>query len=179
MMHSGIVAPKGVWWVPAGKQEKLWVTVAFVWCMILFLSMPFWHMVGGQNTTGVRSKVDPMTYSARTDKFVADYKVGEENGFPVVAPPAGSHVYIRAGGFTWYPQILKLKRGASYTIHLSAIDVNHGFSVFPINLNFQVVPGYDYALTMTPTEAGEYRIMCNEFCGLAHHTMVSRIIVEP
>jgi heme/copper-type cytochrome/quinol oxidase subunit 2 len=26
-------------------------------------------------------------------------------------------------------------------------------------------------------EAGDYRIICNEFCGIGHHTMVGRVIV--
>ena len=35
-LHSGIVAPSGKWWVPAGPQEKLWVSIAFGWCLVLF-----------------------------------------------------------------------------------------------------------------------------------------------
>jgi cytochrome c oxidase subunit II len=46
-----------------------------------------------------------------------------------------------------------------------------------MNINFQVVPGYDYGLRVTPTEAGDLRIVCNEFCGIGHHTMVGRVIV--
>lgn len=65
-------------------------------------------------------------------------------------------------------------------MHLSALDVNHGFNLYPMNINFQVVPGYDYGLRIRPTEAGDFRIVCNEFCGIGHHAMVGRIIVtEP
>ena len=45
------------------------------------------------------------------------------------------------------------------------------------NINFAVVPGYDYGLRVTPTAAGDFRIICNEFCGIGHHTMVGRVIV--
>ena len=62
-------------------------------------------------------------------------------------------------------------------LHLSSLDVNHGFSLYPLNINFQIIPGYDYALRVTPTEAGDFRIICNEFCGIGHHTMVGRVIV--
>jgi heme/copper-type cytochrome/quinol oxidase subunit 2 len=55
--------------------------------------------------------------------------------------------------------------------------VNHGFSLFPVNVNFQIIPGYDYALRVTPTASGDFRIICNEFCGIGHHTMVGRVIV--
>jgi cytochrome c oxidase subunit II len=60
---------------------------------------------------------------------------------------------------------------------MSSLDVNHGFSLFPLNVNFAVVPSFDYALRVTPTAAGDFRIICNEFCGIGHHTMVGRVIV--
>jgi cytochrome c oxidase subunit II len=73
--------------------------------------------------------------------------------------------------------VLKLRKGAEYTLHLSSIDVNHGFSLYPVNINFQVVPGYDYGLKIVPTESGEFGIICNEFCGIGHHMMLGRVIV--
>ena len=176
--HSGIVAPQGVWWRPAGKQEKLWVAIAFAWCMVLFAMMPFWHIRGGQNPSGIRTRVTPEAYLARVFTFVEDYKVGEENGIPLVAPPPGSDIYLLGQMWRWYPA-LELEEGASYTLHLSSIDVNHGFSLYPANINFQVVPGYDYGLSIKPNRPGEYRIVCNEFCGVSHHNMLGRIVVRP
>ena len=38
--------------------------------------------------------------------------------------------------------------------------------------------GYDHVLTITPTSAGEFSIVCNEFCGIGHHLMTGRLIVE-
>ena len=176
--HSGIVAPQGVWWRPAGKQEKLWVAIAFAWCMVLFAMMPFWHIRGGQNPSGIRTRVTPEAYLARVFTFVEDYKVGEDNGIPVVAPPPGSDVYLLGQMWLWNPA-LELEEGVSYTLHLSSLDVNHGFSLYPANINFQVVPGYDYGLSIKPNKPGEYRIVCNEFCGVSHHNMLGRIVVRP
>ncbi len=176
-MHSGIVAPKGVWWVPANYQEKRWVTISFVWCMVLFAMMPLWHLKGGQNPTGIRGTVTPADYQARVDRFISDYKVDTDHGVPVVAPPPGSDVYLLAKSWLWTP-VLKLKKGAEYTLHISSADVNHGFSLFPINVNIQVIPGYDYALRVTPNESGDFRIICNEFCGIGHHIMIGKVLVE-
>jgi hypothetical protein len=50
--------------------------------------------------------------------------------------------------------------------------------MLPLNVNIQVVPGYDYGLRVTPSESGDFRIVCNEFCGINHHVMVGRVIVE-
>ncbi len=176
-MHSGLVSPTGVWWKPVASQEKRWVLVSFIWCMVLFAMMPFWHIRGGQNPTGIRTKVDPAAYAARVERFIQEYQVGTEAGIPVVAPPPGADIYLLAHMWGWRP-VLKLKKGVQYTLHISSQDVNHGFSLFPINVNFQVVPGYDYGLRVTPNQSGDFRIICNEFCGIGHHLMIGKVIVE-
>lgn len=176
-LHSGIVSPQGNWWKPVGKQEKLWITVAFMWCMILFAMMPFWHFKGGQNPAGIRAKTTPAEFEERVKRFVNDYKVGEEKGIPVVAPPAGADIYLYGRMWMWYP-IIKLKKGVQYTLHISSLDLNHGFSLFPVNINLQIVPGYDYGLRVVPNKSGDFRILCNEFCGIGHHLMVGKILVE-
>ena len=176
MHHTGMEPATGIWWKPAHKSEKIWTGIAFAWCMVLFAMMPLWHIRGGQNPTGIRSRVEPADFQARVAEFVEEYQVGEENGIPVVEPPPGSHVYLLGRMWVWEP-VLRLQRGAQYTLHLSSIDVNHGFNLYPFNVNFQVVPGYDYGLEVTPTEAGEFSVVCNEFCGVGHHLMVGKIIV--
>lgn len=175
-VHSGLDPVPGVWWKPAHKAEKVWVAIAFAWCMVLFAMMPLWHWKGGQNPSGIRRRVDPVKFYERTMQFANTYKIGTDRGVPIVAPPPGSEVYLTGMTFQWYP-ILQLQAGATYRLHMSSLDVNHGFSLYPMNVNFQIVPGYDYALQVTPTAAGDFRIICNEFCGIGHHTMVGRVIV--
>jgi cytochrome c oxidase subunit 2 len=175
-MHTGIVSPPGIWWKPAHKSEKMWVAIAFGWCLVLFAMMPLWHLKGAQNPAGIRARVDPSAYARRANEFIATYKIGEDRGHPIVEPPPGSDIYLIGRMWAWEP-ILKLHKGVQYTLHLSSLDVNHGFGLNPVNLNFQVVPGYDYGLRVTPTEAGDFRILCNEFCGIGHHLMVGRVIV--
>lgn len=176
-MHSALVGPQGIWWTPVGPQEKRWVIVSFIWCMVLFAMMPLWHFRGGQNPTGIRARVVPSDYIARVERFNKEYKVGEESGIPVVAPPPGSDVYLLARQWSW-SSVLKLKKGTEYILHLSSADINHGFSLFPVNINIQIVPGYDYGLRITPNETGDFRIICNEFCGIGHHLMIGKVIVE-
>ena len=77
----------------------------------------------------------------------------------------------------WYPA-LRLRQRETYRIHLSALDLQHGFSLQPLNMNFQAVPGYDHVLTLTPTSTGEFTIVCNEFCGIGHSSMTGKIFFE-
>jgi len=33
-------------------------------------------------------------------------------------------------------------------------------------------------VTLTPDQAGTFGIICNEYCGIGHHTMVGKIYVK-
>jgi cytochrome c oxidase subunit 2 len=166
------------WWsTPIGKQEIVWIGIALVWCLIMFVMMPYWHIYGKQNLSNEAYQTTPAHYQVKIDEMVAKYKVGEEAGIPVVKPPAGSDVYMLGRLWQWYP-ILKLEKNQSYRLHLSSMDWNHGFSLQPVNINLQVVPGYEMVLTVTPDTAGEFTVVCNEFCGIGHHLMLGKIYVE-
>ena len=119
-VHTGLDAVPGVWWKPAHRAEKMWVAIAFAWCMVLFAMMPLWHWRGGQNPSGIRRKVEPRAFYARTVEFTKQYQVGEDRGFPIVQPPAGSDVYLTALTYQWYP-ILQLVQGEKYRLHISCL----------------------------------------------------------
>lgn len=173
-----IHSPARHWWrSPLHAEEKIWITIALVWCILITLIMPAWHIIGEQNPPQEYYRITTDDFYSLTDKFIDKYKTGEEEGIPVVEPPPNSDAFMRAAQWSWDP-ILKLKAGQTYRLHLSSVDVNHGFSIYPLNMNFQAVPGWDSVLTITPTKAGEYTIICNEFCGIGHHLMFGKIYVE-
>lgn len=172
-----IYSPPADWFKAPTGAERLWIGLALLWCLVMSVMMPLWHFRGKQNSTGEAYEVTPAAFQARVEQFSRAYKVGEEAGVPIVEPPPGGDAYLLAGNWTWGP-ILKLKEGQTYRLHLSSLDYQHGFSVLPINMNFQILPGYDHVLTVTPTRKGEYQIICNEFCGVAHHLMTGKILVE-
>ena len=148
--------------------------------------MPYWHFRGKQNSTGEAYTVKPADFFARTEKFVTANRVGTFKNpitnpmmqeLPLVEPPAGGDAYLMGRMWQWYPA-LRLRLGETYRLHLSSLDLQHGFSLQPLNMNFQVLPGYDHVLTITPTSKGEFTIVCNEFCGAGHHAMTGKIFVE-
>lgn len=171
-----IQSPEKIWWKPIGSQERVWFVVSFVFVIILFVSMPLWHIFAQQNTPHRSYHVTPERFTAIVSEFTKRYQVGMDSGIPVVSPPEGD-IYLLARQYQWMP-ILELQKGKTYQLHLSTADVTHGFSLQPVNMNFEVVPGFDYVLEITPPEAGEYTILCNEFCGLGHHLMSGKLIVK-
>jgi cytochrome c oxidase subunit 2 len=172
-----IHTPEKGWFRAPSGAERTWIGLALVWCLIMSLAMPWWHFKGKQNSTGEAYRVDPMKFTERVGRFINANKVGEENYVPVVEPPPGGDAYLQASMWRWYP-ILKLRKGQTYRLHVSSSDLQHGFSLMPMNMNFQVLPGYDHVITITPTSTGSFSIVCNEFCGIGHHMMTGKIIVE-
>jgi len=177
-MSSFLPPSKRNWWsTPIGKHEVIWIGIALVWCLIMFLMMPYWHIYGKQNLSNEAYQTTPAKFQARVDEMVSKYQVGEEAGIPIVKPPAGSDVYLLGRLWQWYP-ILELEKDKSYRIHISSMDWQHGFSLQPVNINLQIVPGYEMVVTMAPDKAGDYAIVCNEYCGIGHHSMLGKIYVK-
>lgn len=172
-----ISAPAADWFRAPHGEEKVWVGIAILWCMVMTIAMPYWYFFGKQNSTGESYRVTPEAFAQRVQRFVETDKVGEVQGVPIVEPAPGSDGYLQAQMWSWYP-VLKLKKGQTYRLHISSMDLQHGFSLQPLNMNFQILPGYDHVLTLSPTSSGEFSIICNEFCGIGHHAMTGRIIVE-
>jgi len=168
-----------IWWKePIERSEILWVVIALVWCLILFAMMPYWHLVGEQNLNNEAYRIKPEVFAERTEAFAKKYKVREEGdtGIPVVRPPAGSDIYMLGRLWEWWP-VLELQKDKTYRLHLSSLDWQHGFSLLPENINIQVHPDYEMVINIKPNRSGEYSVICNEFCGIGHHTMVGKIYV--
>ena len=61
---------------------------------------------------------------------------------------------------------------------LRSKDVLHDFAVPQFRVKMDLVPGLVSYLWFTPTRLGEFDILCEELCGLAHHTMRGSVVVE-
>lgn len=167
-----------LWWnLPIARVEIIWITLAFLWGLFMFSMMIYWHGAGEQNLSNEAYRVTPQAYLKKAQEEAEKYKVREEANMPVVHPPPGSDVYLVGRLWQWWP-IFEFEKGKSYRLHLSSLDWQHGFSLQPVNINVQVHPGYDMVITLTPTEAGEFSIVCNEFCGIGHHNMIGKIYVK-
>ena len=178
---SAILPPaERLWWKhPLDRVEGTWIVISLIWCLTMFAMMVGWHIYGKQNLSTETYKTTPELFSTKTQAMVDKYTVRTETeaNIPVVAPPAGGDVYMIARLWNFWP-ILELEKDKTYRLHLTSMDYNHGFSLQPENINIQVVPGYEHVIKITPNKSGTYSVVCNEYCGINHHTMVSHIYVK-
>ena len=61
---------------------------------------------------------------------------------------------------------------------LRSKDVLHNFTVAQFRVKMDAVPGLESYMWLEPTQVGEYEILCEELCGIAHHAMRGRVIVD-
>jgi len=168
-----------IWWKqPLDRVEGTWIVIAFVWCIVMFVTMPYWHVYGKQNLSNEAYRTTAEAFQKKAQEFVDKTTVRTETDLkiPVAHPAPGGDAYLIARLWQWWP-MLELEEGKTYRIHLAAMDFMHGFSLQPENINIQVHPGYEHIVTVTPTSAGTFSIICNEYCGIGHHTMASKLYV--
>jgi len=61
---------------------------------------------------------------------------------------------------------------------LRSKDVLHDFAVAQFRVKMDLIPGMQTFLWLTPTKTGRFEVLCEELCGIAHHTMRGAVIVE-
>jgi len=61
---------------------------------------------------------------------------------------------------------------------LRSKDVLHNFTVAQFRVKMDLVPGIVTYMWLTPTREGEFDVLCEELCGMAHHTMRGRVVVQ-
>ncbi|MCP4490986.1 MAG: cytochrome c oxidase subunit II [Gammaproteobacteria bacterium] len=109
-------------------------------------------------------------------------------GLPYAAQKAesqsGKAQIVDAEGYQWYWKLSthNVKVNQPVIFNVSSADVNHGFGIYDESLTLlaqtQAMPGYINKLEYTFTTPGSYQILCMEYCGVAHHAMMSMIQVE-
>jgi cytochrome c oxidase subunit 2 len=60
---------------------------------------------------------------------------------------------------------------------LRSKDVLHDFAVAQFRVKMDLIPGMQTYLWLTPTKAGRFEVLCEELCGIAHHTMRGAVVV--
>jgi cytochrome c oxidase subunit 2 len=102
--------------------------------------------------------------------------------------PGATPVYVVAKQWMWKAEHpdgrreigeLHLPLGQPVRLVMTSQDVIHSFFVPAFRIKQDVVPGRYTSISFTPTEPGEYRLFCAEFCGTEHATMGGRIVVLP
>ena len=117
-------------------------------------------------------------FIVKRDEMVKKYTVRtDEDGLPIVHPPVGSEVYILAQNYHFGKFTLELEKGKTYQLKLAAKEMKHAIVVRELKLQNRVKLGEIKTIEFVPIKAGTFDMVCGEWCGLGHGSMVGKIIV--
>ena len=91
--------------------------------------------------------------------------------------PKRYEIHYVARMWKFEPADVTIPPGSTADIYLSAADVVHGLQIIGTNVNIMAVPGAVNYSRVKFDKPGEYLVVCNEYCGVAHHNMAGRIHV--
>ncbi len=92
-------------------------------------------------------------------------------------------IEVQAKGYQWYWELSQTEFpvGKQVEFQVTSADVNHGFAIYGPDMKIvtqtQAMPGVTNVLRYTFEQPGTYKILCLEYCGVAHHTMMTELHV--
>jgi cytochrome c oxidase subunit II len=95
----------------------------------------------------------------------------------VFAKPNERVIKIVAKKFVFVPAEIRVRRGETVLLQLSAPEVPMGFNLADFSLRADVMPGKVTTLRFTPAKTGSFTFLCDVFCGSGHEEMNGTLIV--
>ena len=170
------------------KQDEVWLITLIG---IALVALVFAYVISRSGGRADAKQVQVRAYSIRRWWFLALLVFGigvtyaSLRPFPVPDQRAqlrGAQI-VDVVGHQWFWQLSRYQvtAGTPVEFHVTSADVNHGFALYGpddrIVAQTQAMPGFTNRLIYTFRKPGFYRVLCLEYCGLAHHGMASQFEV--
>lgn len=154
------------------KYEKIWLTFG-ISSLIIFLSVVGINAFSmGHHPPSGHNHIDPEKVKETAPFTKPGLKKISENEYEMVIVASAFNYDVGEADKTFTVPL-----GAKVTYKVATTDVIHGFSIAGTNVNMMVEPGYVSELTVTHKDSGKFTIVCNEYCGSAHHMMFATLEV--
>ncbi len=149
--------------------ERLWIRISIVLLAVFGLAIAFSSLTLGIEIPGVERRAAPTGLPAD-----ATY----HEGWVRELGPGRYEVNLVARMWGFDPAEIRLPKGSTVTFYVHSNDVIHGMKIRNTTVSMMVIPGQTGRATYTFDEPGEYLMVCHEYCGVAHHVMSGKVIIE-
>lgn len=151
------------------KYEKVFLVLSGV-ILVIFLGASFYAALGMGIMLPTREGEIDVSQVRTTPPF-------DNPGVREVAPGV-YEVVVLGQAWSFVPQEIRVPAGAEVTFIATAADVLHGLNVEGTRVNIMLIPGQVSRVTHRFEKPGEHLLICHEYCGLGHHLMAGKVIVE-
>jgi len=152
--------------------EKKWLLIAIGMVGLFVAAMTVTAVVLNVNPPSHIETID--SASLHLSAEFAEDKIGVQ---PQPLPDGTLQVKLVAGRYGFYPREIKLPAGQKIQFRMASLDVLHGAHIPMTNMSTMIVPGYVSEITTVFPKPGEYPLLCNEYCGMGHDHMWSKVTV--
>ncbi len=152
--------------------EKIWMYVVGFMILVM-LGIIFYTALAGSIHPPSNVETIDSTALHLTEEFAED-KLGVKTN-----PDGSVTVTLVAARYGIYPQEIEVPVDTPVKFRIATPDVLHGLHIPYTNMDVMVIPGFVSELNTTFRYSGESPLFCNEYCGLGHHYMWSRVSVVP
>jgi cytochrome c oxidase subunit II len=155
------------------RYEGIWVRISMTMLAVFTIAVIYASTAMGIHLPGMHMRLDPRVVATPGMSLFAEPKLTQIGD-------GDYEVYIRAQAQPWIftPSEIHIPVGAKLTLYITSQDVQHGFHIDKTNVNVMVLPGQVTKTAARFDKPGVYNFVCHEYCGIGHHTMFGRIIVE-
>jgi cytochrome c oxidase subunit 2 len=157
------------------KFERFWINLSFVLIGLFIATVVYGFVAMDLKVIGNYQTIDPQNLG-ETPFGKTGVREVTKNGMTEY------EVYVQTIQFAFLPGTsspIVVPANTRVTFYITSPDVLHGFEVVGTNLNTMTIPGQVSKFTTIFPEVREYGIICNEYCGPAHHVMEGKIKVVP
>jgi heme/copper-type cytochrome/quinol oxidase subunit 2 len=92
--------------------------------------------------------------------------------------PADVTLAMSARKFVFDPSEIRVKQGQVVELRIVAADRKHGFELRPFGIRAELPEGQPVTVRFLADRSGEFEFTCIVFCGLGHHGMNGKLIVQ-
>jgi cytochrome c oxidase subunit 2 len=150
--------------------ERKWIWVSIILAAVAVVLLGYYAVAANINPPSNVETID-------SSRLHLTKEFAEDNLGVKLAPDGSIHVTLVAARYGFYPERIEVPSDTPVTFRMASADVLHGVHAPYTNMTTMIVPGYISEVTTTFPKPGEYTLMCNEYCGLGHDHMWSRLIV--
>jgi len=152
--------------------ERRWVWIALTLAIVMGVMLGYFAVANNLHPPSNVETID-------SSRLHLSEEFAEDNLGVKTNPDGSVRVTLVAARYGFYPPRIEVPVDTPVTFRLASADVLRGVHVPNTNMTTMVVPGYIAEVTTTFPRTGEYSLLCNEYCGLGHDSMWSRLVVVP
>lgn len=170
-------------------MQSLAAQITFV--LLVLLALCFIYVLTRTSIPAPLEKLTTGAYQLRNRLFVLALVIGALiTGFTLLPWPHDAQaaqvtrrIDVKARQWMWELSDQTVRVGEVIEFRVTSEDVNHGFALYDerqqMLAQIQAMPGFTNKVRYHFTTPGVYKVLCLEYCGVAHHGMVADIQVLP